>query len=224
MYRFLVVLLGATLSILPDSLKAERGKALPPPTFDIPFDDIDPVVAQAELNGQIAAFLDRLQNHWGSSPESLRGKVTGDIERNEREALVVAKRFADHGVLEGYDFREGSLIAGQYLVLQRPVNGLNEFIDYYRALKTSLIESYGPPAEDQAVWSNDLYQPLPDYWGIAVQMGHLRYAAGWDTPDGRITVELTGNHHSRLTINYRSKDSLEPSRNTESLTASAAHP
>ena len=130
------------------------------------------------------------------------------------DLLVVAGHFADHGVLEGYDFREGSLIAGQYVLLQRPVNGLNEFIDYYHALKTALTEQYGQPGEDQTLWSNDLYQPLPDYWGIAVQMGHLRYAASWNTSDGIVTVELTGNHHSRLKIEYRSAASLEPSRNT----------
>lgn len=214
MCRLLIVILLTIVSIVPTSLRAETGAPLPPPTFDVPFDDIDPVVAQTELTQHIAVFLNRLQTYRGSSPEAIRNQVTGDIERNERETLVVAKHFADHGVLEGYDFQEGSLVAGQYLVLQRPVNGLNEFIDYYRALKTSLTKSYGPPAEDQAVWSNDLYQPLPDYWGIAVQMGHLRYAASWNTSDGLVTVELTGNHHSRLTINYRSAASLEPSRNT----------
>lgn len=212
--RTLAFLVLSILTALPAPLNAESVVPLPPPTFDVPFDDIDPVVAQAELNGHIATFLNRLQQHWGSSPGILRGQVTGDIERDEREALVVAKDFADHGVLEGYDFREGSLIAGQYLLLQRPVNGLNEFIDYYRALKTSLTEHYGQPSEDLTVWSNDLYQPLPDYWGVAVQLGHLRYAASWTTSDGLVTVELTGNHHSRLTIDYRSSASLEPSRNT----------
>lgn len=214
MYTVLIVLLGAMLSVLPASLNAESVVPLPPPTFDVPFDDIDPVVAQQELNQAVAVFLKRLHAHWGSSPASLRDTVTGEVERDEREALVVAGYFADHGVLEGYDFREGSLIAGQYLVLQRPVNGLNEFIDYYRALKTSLTEHYGQPSEDRTVWTNDLYQPLPDYWGIAVQMGHLRYAASWHTADGIVTVELTGNHHSRLMIEYRSAASLEPSRNT----------
>ncbi|MCC6139833.1 MAG: hypothetical protein IT389_04360 [Nitrospira sp.] len=214
MHRIVLAILGAILSVLPASLNAKSPSSLPPPTFDVPFDDIDPAAAQAELTQQIAEFLHRLQTDWGSSPESIREKVTGDIERDERETLVVAKRFADHGVLEGYDFHGGALIAGQYVVLQRPVNGLNEFIDYYTALKTSLAKAYGQPADDQFIWSNDLYQPLPDYWGIAVQMGHLRYAARWTRPDGTITIELTGNHHSRLTIDYRRTLSIEPSRQT----------
>jgi hypothetical protein len=212
MCRMLIFLFMAFFSLVPTSLRAESGAPLPPPTFDVPFDDIDPVAAQAELAQRIAVFLNRLQTYRGSSPEAIRDQVTGDIERNERETLVVAKHFADHGVLEGYDFQEGSLVAGQYLVLQRPVNGLNEFIDYYGALKTSLTNTYGRPTEDQSVWKNDLYQPLPDYWGIAVQMGHLRYAASWNTPDGTITIELTGNHHSRLMIEYRSTNFIERGR------------
>lgn len=211
---FLVMSILTAFMALPASLNAESVAPLPPPTFDVPFDDIDPVIAQRELNQAVSVFLNRLHAHCGSSPTALRDTVTGDIERDEREALVVAKDFSDHGVLEGYDFREGSLIAGQYLVLQRPVNGLNEFIDYYSALKTSLTNTYGQPTEDRSVWNNDLYQPLPDYWGIAVQMGHLRYAANWNTPDGIISIELTGNHHSRLAINYRSAASFESSRNT----------
>ena len=211
--HFVIVLLVLS-SVLPASLKAESGTPLPPPAFDVPFDDIDPAMAQAALTQQIGDFLHRLQTDWGSSQESIRTKVGGEIERDEHSALVVARQFADHGVLEGYDFLEGSLIAGQYLVLQRPVNGLNEFIDYYQALKTSLTKTYGQPARDQSVWTNDLYQPLPDYWGIAVQMGHLRYAASWNRPDGVITIELTGNHHSRLAIDYRSHASLTAVRNT----------
>ncbi|HEX7765444.1 MAG TPA: hypothetical protein VF443_01940, partial [Nitrospira sp.] len=149
MCRLLIFTLLTIASIVPTSLRAETSTPLPPPTFDVPFDDIDPVIAQAELTQHIAVFLNRLETYRGSSPEAIRDQVTGDIERNERETLIVAKHFADHGVLEGYDFQDGLLVAGQYLVLQRPVNGLNEFIDYYSALKTSLTNTYGQPTEDQ---------------------------------------------------------------------------
>ena len=88
------------------------------------------------------------------------------------------------------------------------------FSDLDAAVKQALTRSYGAPADDRTLWENDLYQPLPDYWGVAVQLGHLRYAARWDTAEGTISLELTGNHHSRLTIEYRSAASLGPSRNT----------
>lgn len=191
---------------------ADSLSPLPPPTFDIPFDDVDPAVTQAELARQIAAFLAHVGAHWGTSPESVRGTVAGTIERDDRSALVYARVLADHPVLEGYEFRDGTLIGGRLLVLQRPVNGLNEFIDYYRAVKMALTESYGPPAQDETVWDNDLYRPLPEYWGVAVQIGHLRYAAQWETGDGTLSLELTGHHHCRLTVEYHRKEPIDNSR------------
>ena len=205
----LILILSSLLLGWPITLWASSVPQLPPPTFDIPFDDDDPAVMQTEVTQQIATFLEHVQAHWGKSQESIRKAVRGQLERDERSALVYTRTVADHQVVEGYDFREGSLVRGQYLFLQRPVNGLNEFIDYYTAAKQSLIARYGAPEQDQTIWENDLYQPLPDYWGVAVQIGHLRYAAQWETADGILSIELTGNHHSRLMIEYRRKDFIE---------------
>jgi hypothetical protein len=177
--------------------------AFSPQTSEVREDDDDQSVMQAEVTGQIEVFLQRLHSHWGMNQDAIRGRVTGLLAREDSGTLVFARHVADHDVLEGYDFREGSLVRGQYVFLQQPVNGLNEFIDCYAAVKHSLSTRYGAPAQDDTIWNNDLYQPLPDYWGVAVQIGHLRYAATWETADGTITIELTGNHHSRLMIEYR---------------------
>jgi len=174
------------------------------PESRIPFDDADPAVNQDALAREVQTFLETLDGRWGASPETIRTRVIGRLERDDRDVLIYTRTLADHGVLEGYDFRGGSLVRGQYVYLQRPVNGLNEFIDYYAAVKRVISDLYGAPAVDHTIWDNDLYQPLPDYWGVAVQMGHLRYAATWEMAAGVITMELTGNHHSRLTIEYRS--------------------
>lgn len=196
-------LVAVSLLLMPPFVWAVSGPATSP--HAIPFDDVDQTVAQAEVTQQIATFLQMVRTHWGESQDVIRGRVTGTMEREDPGALVFARSVADHEVLEGYEFQEGSLVRGQYIVLQRPVNGLNEFIDYYAAVKQSLIAVYGTPAQDQTIWDNDLYQPLPDYWGVAVQIGHLRYAATWEMPEGTITIQLTGNHHSRLMIEYRNR-------------------
>jgi hypothetical protein len=193
------------LILAPTALSVGVHAETPAATWTIPFDDVDPALARAEVARHIDGFIKTLDAGWGSNQEAIRGKVTGELEREDGNSLIYTGRLLDHGVLEGYDFREGALVRGRYVLLQRPVNGLNEFIEYYAAVKASLTETYGLPHADQTIWDNDLYQPLPDYWGIAVQIGHLRYAATWATPAGEITLELTGNHHSRLMIEYRSK-------------------
>jgi hypothetical protein len=202
--RMITVLFAIWLLLTPQFAVADSGSGLPVASA-IPFDDVDPLAMQAEVLQQIATFLQTVHTHWGEGQDTIRRAVTGHLEREDTGVLVFARRLADHDVLEGYDFRDGSLVQGQYMCLQRPVNGLNEFIDYYAVVKEALTTRYGTPAQDRALWENELYQPLPEYWGVAVQMGHLRYAATWETPAGTISIELTGNHHSRLTIEYRGK-------------------
>jgi hypothetical protein len=177
-----------------------------PPTFTIPFDEEDEATLQAEVTKQVLTFLQTVQAHWGQDPESLRLSVAGTVERDEEGKLIYLRNLSDHGVLEGYEFRHETLVRGQFILLQRPLNGLNEFIGYYRTLKEQLTFAYGSPTNDQVVWDNDLYQPVPDYWGVAVLIGHLHYHATWETADGTITLELTGNRHSRLFLEYRSRN------------------
>jgi hypothetical protein len=201
MCGWLLVVLAAV--IVPTVGHAELADFGPPPA-SAPFDDVDEATLQAEVIQQVLDFLDRLHRHWGEGPERVRTLVE-PIARQDENTLITLRNLQEHGVVEGYEFRKGSLACGQYVVLQRPLNGLNEFIGYYTSLKQALIAAYGEPGLDRVVWDNDLYQPVPDYWGVAVMIGHLRYHATWETADGTITLELSGNRHSRLSLEYRSR-------------------
>ena len=196
--------------------------SLPPPTYDIPFDDHDEATTQVEIAQEVLTFLLTMQSYEGQSEATVREAVSGDLVRDEQGKLIFERTLADHGVLEGYDFRSGALVRGEYWVLQRPINRLNEFIDYYAAVKHTLTDSYGTPMADHTLWENDLYQPLPDYWGVAVMIGYLRYEATWETSEGTITLELSGDRHSKLTIEYRSHAYREPEQMASKPTPSAS--
>jgi len=195
------LLVSVTL-LLPASGRGEL-PALTSPPAATPFDDVDDATLQAEVTRQALAFLDTLQGHWGEGPERLRTVVAGPVEREEDGTLIYLRNLHEHGVLEGYEFRKGSLARGRYLLLQGPLNGLNEFIGYYSALKQALSAAYGEPESDRVVWDNDLYAPMPEYWGVAVMIGHLHYHAAWETTEGRLTLDLSGNRYSRLSLDYR---------------------
>ncbi len=203
MRDFIALMLGVILTGFTSMAWANPRDVPEPPTLTTPFDKHAEATLQAEVTRQVLTFLQTVQAHWGQHPEALRLSVAGTVERDEEGTLIYLRNLSDHGVLEGYEFRHESLVRGQYILLQRPLNGLNEFIEYYRRLKELLTTTYGDPTNDQTVWDNDLYQPVPDYWGIAVLIGHLRYHAAWETADGTITLELTGNRHSRLFLEYR---------------------
>lgn len=200
--RTCATLLVAMTVLLPTNGHSELPE-FGPPAADAPFDDIDDATKQTDLTRQALAFLETLHRHWGEGPERLRTVLTGSVEREEENSLVYLRNVHDHGVLEGYEFRKGSLARGRYVLIQGPVNGLNEFIGYYTALKETFITMYGQPAADRVVWNNDLYSRLPDYWGVAVMIGHLRYEATWETAEGTLTLDLSGHQYSRLSLDYR---------------------
>jgi len=200
----LLFLSGPTDEILADPIPTP-----PPPTIDIPFDDNTEATTQVMVAQEVLTFLLTAQSYWGQNQTALREAVTGELVRDDQGTLIYSHSLGDHAVLEGYEFHDGSLIRSQYLFLQRPINRLNEFIDYYSAVKQVLIESYGKPTQDQVLWENDLYQPLPDYWGVAVMIGYLSYVATWETSEGTISLSLTSDRHSKLTIDYRSRGFLE---------------
>jgi hypothetical protein len=214
MRHLLTVALLFLLSGAVHEVRADANPTLPPPTYDIPFDDYTEATTQVMVAQEVLTFLLTAQSYWGQNQATLREAVTGELVRDDQGKLIYSRTLADHGVLEGYDFRDGSLVRGQYLYLQRPINRLNEFIDYYGAVKQALIDSYGAPTHDQMLWENDLYQALPDYWGVAVMIGYLRYAATWETSEGTIAITLTGDRHSKLTIDYRSRAFLEHEQTT----------
>ena len=187
--------------IVPMNSLADVAEPAPPPP-SASFDDVDDMTVQAEVTQQALDFLATLQRHWGESAERLRTLIAGVIEREQDDTLIYLRNFRDHGVLEGYQFRKESLTCGRYVMVQGPLNGLNEFIGYYASLKGTLQSKYGEPELDRVVWDNDLYQPLPDYWGVVVMIGHLRFHASWNTVDGTIALALTGNRYSRLSLEF----------------------
>jgi hypothetical protein len=205
MHRLVASLLPFLLATTIPDVSADPGLSGPPAADTIPFDDHDEAATQVELAQEVLTFLLTMQSYGDANEAALRETMTGDLVRDNHGTLIYGRTLADHGVLEGYEFRDSKLVRGEYRVSQRPVNRLNEFIDYYTAVKTALTDTFGPPAEDHTVWENDLYQPLPDYWGVAVMIGYLRYAATWERDDATITVALTGDRHSTLTIEYRTR-------------------
>ena len=205
MRQLMNLLMGLVLIGVPLRAVADPAVEPAPPSVDQTLDDPGEV-RQAEVERQVLVFLRNLHRSWGKSQDTLRKILSGTLVRDEHGTLVYSRVLAEHRVAEGYEFEDGVLVHGLCLFLQEPANDVNEFLEYYGTVKNALISAYGVPALDQMIWDNDLYEPMPEYWGKAVLMGHLRFAASWDMPDGTLTIELTGRHHSQLTVDYRHRE------------------
>lgn len=129
-----------------------------------------------------------------------------------------------------YIFANDKLVRAKY-VSNAEHSDLNDFIVDFRAVEPVLMEKYGEPVNERAVWENDQYQqerlpyldqdralpsdilPSDQNVGLSVSMGHLRLYTQRSGMRTKIVHTLTGENH-RIThqIEYRSVE-LEPLEN-----------
>jgi hypothetical protein len=123
-----------------------------------------------------------------------------------------------------YIFVNDKLVRAKY-VSNAEHSELNDFIADFRAVEPILMEKYGKPAAERAVWEDDLYQqerlpyldqdralpadilPSDQHAGLAVSLGNLRLITQRRSAHTKITHALTG-ANSRIVhqIEYRSVD------------------
>jgi hypothetical protein len=129
-----------------------------------------------------------------------------------------------------YIFVNDKLVRAKY-VSNAEHSELNDFIVDFRAVEPLLMEKYGKPATERAVWEDDLYQqerlpyldqdralpadilPSDQHAGLAVSVGNLRLITQRSSAHTKVTHALTG-ANSRIVhqIEYRSVE-LEPLEN-----------
>jgi hypothetical protein len=126
-----------------------------------------------------------------------------------------------------YIFADGKLVRAKY-VSNAEHTELNDFIVDYRAVEPVLMEKYGKPVAERAVWDNDLYQqerlpyldqdralpsdilPSDQHAGLSVSLGYLRLYTQRSSAHTKIIHALTGENYRIVhQIEYRSVE-LEP--------------
>jgi hypothetical protein len=145
--------------------------------------------------------------------------------RRENGEVVIKYDPAGTADLHGrliYILANDKLVRAKY-VSNAEHTELNDFIADFRAVEPVLMEKYGKPANERAVWEDDLYQqerlpyldqdralpadilPSDQNTGLSVSLGKLRLITQRSSTRTRITHALTG-ADSRIVhqIEYRS--------------------
>jgi len=150
-------------------------------------------------------------------PDEARGPIDGEI--------MLRYDSVKQGDLAGrllYFFVEDKLVRAKY-ISNAEHSEKNDFIADFRAVEPVLMEKYGKPAAERAVWDNDQFQlerlPYLDQdralasdilasdpnAGLSVSLGYLRLYTQRATPRTKIVHALTGGDSKIVhQIEYRS--------------------
>jgi hypothetical protein len=162
---------------------------------------------------------------WGMSQAQATEPDPPAEIRQENGEMVIKYDSAGTADLSGrliYIFANDKLVRAKY-VSNAEHTELNDFIVDFRAIEPILMEKYGKPANERAVWENDLYQqerlpyldqdralpsdilPSDPNVGLSVSLGYLKLYTQRSNARTKISHTLTGENH-RIThqIEYRS--------------------
>ena len=105
-----------------------------------------------------------------------------------------------------YLFAQNKLIGSSYRLDENYIVS-QRFIRTYKRFKQALMEKYGQPEKETTSWLNDTYKNDRNKWGLALSLGHIVYAALWNTPNATIECSLRGEDFYILClVEYKSKD------------------
>lgn len=131
---------------------------------------------------------------WGMGTKEAIASLGPPLVQEEafgEDLLMYRKRFLGLDCVMTYSFHGEKLVRAKF-TFKNDFQDLNQHINEYTRIQTSLAQMYGKAADDQIVWHNEELRPSAMQWGRAVSMGHLEYSSRWMAPDSEIRLMLTG--------------------------------
>jgi len=147
-----------------------------------------------EISKDTTKSFDFRKAKWGMSKKDIKKTEKAKVVRDDNEVLAYDDKVSGMDVLIGYIFINDKLVRSKYVFLNKHTNK-NDYISDFGTIKSSIIQKYGEPKEDEKYWNNDLYKNDYDDWGFAISLGHLSYYTVWETPITKIVLQLTGDNY-----------------------------
>ncbi len=142
---------------------------------------------------------------WGMTRKRVKQAEVSELFYEEDQYLLYRGKIADLECCIVYGLVEDRLVRARYVITEEHPNR-NDHISDYETIKEALAIKYGKPADDQVVWSADLYKEDDDDWGVSVSLGHLVFGCDWSTDSTDILLMLCGeNYEISFVVEYTSQ-------------------
>jgi len=142
---------------------------------------------------------------WGMTRKRVKKAETNELFHEEDHYLLYRGKIAELDCCIIYGLVEDRLVRARYVITEEHPNR-NDYISDHATIKEALTLKYGEPADDQVVWSADLYKEDDDDWGVSVSLGHLVFGCDWSTNSTDILLMLCGeNYEISFVVEYCSQ-------------------
>ena len=157
--------------------------------------------------------------HWGMSTSEVKNNEQADVSWELDAPILTAgeHRLAYKAEINGvegfltYAFENNRLRNKKYLFETTGIEGEDQVLLDYEAIKNWIIQNYGPPQSEEHLWVDELYRYAPELWGRALMRGHLTCVAEWDVDGTSIVLLLNGGEETvGLLADFTTKDIIPP--------------
>jgi hypothetical protein len=144
------------------------------------------------------------ETRWGMPKREVLAVVPG--LKDAKTGLAMEGQVVGKSAIIVYVFAEDRLTIAGINFTEKYVNKNNYLVDY-RELQGLLAKKYGPPKQEQTLWSQTLYRDRPDEWGMALSAGHVVMHTTWETEKTDIELSCRGEKFDiTVQIRYASKE------------------
>lgn len=158
------------------------------------------------LNVLAEESYDFKSTNWGMTKQQVKVSENSALIEERDKVIFYNVKVAGFDAVLGYEFVENKLCDAMYIFIEEHSNE-TQYINDFFTLKELLTDKYKEPIIDDIVWKNDLYRNDPQYYGLAVSIGHLSLLSKWETENTMIDLILWGdNFEINMGLRYASKE------------------
>ena len=147
-----------------------------------------------ETRGQLESKTNFRSTRWGMNKAQVV-RIEGSPEQHENsggmDIIQYPQKILNMDCMIGYVFAYNKLAKAKYSFLAN-YEDKNQYIHSYEKIRNVLIQNYGEPREEKAVWQDKRYHNDRTKWGLALSLGHLEFHSLWKDSETEIQLRAYG--------------------------------